>query len=73
MLNAAEAQIDAGAKDDKERARFRSQIYAPPKGVRGPSGRRERPAGTRMSKGDARAFMAQAAAQETQATRGSSG
>ncbi|UJV46838.1 hypothetical protein [Streptomyces sp. AMCC400023] len=70
MLNAAEAQIDASAKDDKERARFRSQIYAPPKGVRDASGRRQRPAAARMSRGDARAFMAQASAQEAQATRG---
>lgn len=69
MLNAAEAQIYAGAKDETEQARLKSKIYAPPKGARGPSGRRQRPAGARMSKGDARSFMAQAAAQEAQATR----
>lgn len=72
MLNAAEAQIDATAKDDKERARLKAKIYAPPKGVRDPSGRRVRPAATRMTKGAAQSFLAQAAAQEAQATRGGS-
>ncbi|MXM67076.1 hypothetical protein GR925_27505 [Streptomyces sp. HUCO-GS316] len=70
MLNAAEAQIDAGAKDEKEQARLRAKIYAPPKGVRGPSGRRQRPPATRMTAGDARALMAQASAQDAQARRG---
>mgnify|MGYP007132574844 CR=1 FL=1 len=58
----------AGAKDEKEQARLRSKIYMPPKGEGGK--RRPRPAATRMSKGDARSFMAAAAAQEAQATRG---
>lgn len=70
MLNAAEAQIYAGAKDEKDQARLRSKIYNPPRSERG--ARRPRPAATRMSKGDARAFMAAAAAQEAQATRGDS-
>jgi hypothetical protein len=72
MVNAAEAQIEATAKDDKERARLHAKIYAPPKGTRGPSGRRQRPPATRMTAGDARSFMAAAAAQEAQATGGGS-
>lgn len=70
MLNAAEAQIEATAQDEKERARLRAKIYAPPRGERG--ARRQRPAATRMTKGDAKAFLAAASAQEAQATRGDS-
>jgi hypothetical protein len=70
MLNAAEAQIDATAKDDKERARLRSKIYAPPRGERGAA--RRRPAPTRMTQSSAKAFLAAAAAQDAQATRGDS-
>lgn len=34
MLSAAEAQMDAAAEDDAERARNWARLYAPPKGAR---------------------------------------
>lgn len=67
MLNAAEAAIDQSAEDDKERAANRSRLYAPPRGARGPAGRR--PAAAGMTRSSAQALLAQAAAQDAQATR----
>ncbi|GGZ73312.1 hypothetical protein GCM10010389_08630 [Streptomyces echinoruber] len=68
MLNAAEAQLAAGAKDDSERARQRAELYAPPKGHRARAGApgRSRPAG--MGLGDARALIAAMASEDARLT-----
>lgn len=75
MLAAAEAAIDAAAKDDQERARTRAKLYAPPRGQR-PTTRAAgaAPAGGRgMSQAQAQALMASVAAEDAQITGGRSG
>ncbi|KUN32555.1 hypothetical protein AQJ11_03240 [Streptomyces corchorusii] len=64
MLNAAEAQIEAGAKDDSERARRRAELYAPPKGYRPRAGAAGRPRPAGMSVADAQALMAAMASED---------
>ncbi|CAM5476641.1 MULTISPECIES: hypothetical protein [Streptomyces] len=64
MLNAAEAQIEAGAKDDNERARKRAELYAPPKGYRPRAGASGRPRRTAMNASDAQALMAAMASED---------
>ncbi len=64
MLNAAEAQIEAGAKDDSERARKRAELYAPPKGYRARTGASERPRAAAMNVNDAQALMAAMASED---------
>lgn len=72
MLNAAEAAMEQSAEDDGERARNRARLYAPPKSARRPRGQGRHP-GTMMQAGQARALMAQVAAQDAKLTRGASG
>jgi hypothetical protein len=71
MLNAAEAAMDQSAEDDKERARNRARLYAPPKDLKRTPGAR-RP-GTAMNVSQAKSLMAQLAAQDAQLARGASG
>ncbi|GGZ23227.1 hypothetical protein GCM10010387_15420 [Streptomyces inusitatus] len=66
MLAAAEAQIDQSAEDDKERARNRAKLYAPPKGWLAPGGRRSRPGA--MTTAQAQALMQQLAAEDARVT-----
>lgn len=56
--------MDQAAEDDKERARNRAKLYAPPKGVK-PGGQSRRPGAT-MNQDQAQALMAQLAAQDAQ-------
>lgn len=72
MLNAAEASMDQAAEDDKERARNRARLYAPPKSARRGRGQPRQP-GTAMNRGQAQALMAQLAAQDAQLGRRASG
>ncbi len=71
MLNAAEAAMEQSAEDDKERARNRAKLYAPPKGMAKTRGQ-PRP-GTAMNRGQAQALMAQVAAQDAQLGRAPGG
>lgn len=71
MLNAAEAAMDQAAEDDAERARNRTKLYAPPKGMGVREGARR--AGLAMDRNQAQSMMAQLAAQDAQLTRGSGG
>lgn len=64
MLNAAEAQLDAGAKDDSERARRRAELYAPPKGYQARTGPSARPRPAAMGLHDAQALMAAFASED---------
>jgi hypothetical protein len=74
MLSAAEAAIDAGAKDDQERQRTRARLYAPPRGQRPtPRAAGGQPAGRGMSLAQAQALMASVAAEDSQITGGRSG
>lgn len=72
MLNAAEAAMDQSAEDDKERARNRARLYAPPKSARRARGVPRHP-GTAMNAGQAKTLMAQLAAQDAQLARRASG
>lgn len=72
MLNAAEAAMDQSAEDDKERARNRARLYAPPKDLKRTRGVPRHP-GTAMNAGQAKSLMAQLAAQDAQLARGASG
>lgn len=72
MLNAAESSMDQSAEDDGERARNRARLYAPPKSVKRGRGQQRHPA-TVMQAGQARALMAQLAAQDAQLARGAGG
>jgi hypothetical protein len=65
MLAAAEAAMDMAAEDDAERQRIRAKLYAPPRGERA-RGARGRPAAARVDAGQARALMAQVAAEDAQ-------
>lgn len=57
--------MDMAAEDDATRARNKAQLYAPPKGVRRRSAEEGRPrTAARMDPGQARALMAQAAAED---------
>ncbi|MEW2568302.1 hypothetical protein [Streptomyces sp. NPDC047070] len=58
--------MDQAAEDDKERARNRARLYAPPKGARN---RGQARAGTAMNRGQAQALMAQMAAEDAQLGR----
>ncbi|MEU2264919.1 hypothetical protein ABZ568_00395 [Streptomyces olindensis] len=69
MLNAAEAQLDAGAKDDSERARKRAELYAPPKGYRPPAGAAGRPRSAAMGRNEAQALMAAMASEDARLMR----
>ncbi|MFD8509721.1 hypothetical protein ACFV27_01045 [Streptomyces antimycoticus] len=76
MLAAAEAQMDAAAEDDAERARNRAKLYAPPaenRRRRRPSGEPPRPVAGGMSLDQVQALMSQMAAQDAQFTGGRSG
>ncbi|MFZ4160424.1 hypothetical protein ACOZDE_18635 [Streptomyces griseoincarnatus] len=80
MLAAAEAQIDAAAEDDQERARNRARLYAPPaegarrrRGPRAADAPRPKPTAGGMTLEGARALMSQLAAQDAQLTGGRSG
>ncbi|MFJ8852374.1 hypothetical protein [Streptomyces sp. NPDC102437] len=65
MLSAAEAAMDMAAEDDAERQRNRAQLYAPPKEARRRmSGGALRRDAAGLSAGDARALMAQMAAED---------
>ncbi|MDX2817504.1 hypothetical protein PV410_34065 [Streptomyces sp. PA03-5A] len=68
--------MDNAAEDDAERARNRARLYAPPGGKRrrrSEDGQRAVPGPGAMRMGDARALMAQMAAQDAQMTRGGTG
>ncbi|MFD5570490.1 hypothetical protein [Streptomyces cadmiisoli] len=74
LLSAAEAAIDAGAKDDQERARNRSKLYAPPRGQRPTSRAPGATAqGRGMSMAQAQALMASVATEDAQVTGGRNG
>ncbi|MGW3971220.1 hypothetical protein ACWEFD_18210 [Streptomyces ardesiacus] len=73
MIAAAEAAIDASAKDDQERARNRARLYAPPKGYGRPAAAGERPARAGMSLDQVQAMMASVAAEDAQLNGGRSG
>ncbi|MFF4391434.1 hypothetical protein ACFY0G_32295 [Streptomyces sp. NPDC001552] len=66
MLNAAEAAMEQAAEDDKERARNRAKLYAPPQGQRKPGGRRVPVPGLTMTPAQAQALTAQLAAEDSQ-------
>lgn len=69
MLNAAEAQLDAGAKDESERARKRAELYAPPKGYRPAAGVSGRPRPAAMGRNEAQALMAAVAGEDARLMR----
>ncbi|WP_328427925.1 hypothetical protein [Streptomyces sp. NBC_00443] len=78
MLAAAEAQMDAAAEDEQERARNRAKLYAPPerarrRAPRAPDAPRPKPAAGGMTLDGAQALMAQLAAQDAQLTGRRSG
>ncbi|MGX1514045.1 hypothetical protein [Streptomyces collinus] len=79
MLAAAEAQMDAAAEDDQERARNRARLYAPPaeearrRRSRAPDAPRPKPAAGSMTLEGAQALMSQFAAQDAQLTGRRSG
>lgn len=74
MLAAAEASIDAAAKDDQERARTRAKLYAPPRGQRPTARAAGAPAGGQgMSVAQAQALMAGVAAEDAQINGGRNG
>jgi hypothetical protein len=62
MLAAAEVAMEMSSEDDAERQRIRAKLYAPPRGERA----RGRPAAARVDAGQARALMAQVAAEDAQ-------
>jgi hypothetical protein len=64
MLAAAEAAMDMSAEDDAERQRNRAKLYAPPRGERARGSRA--PGGVRVDAAQARALMAQVAAEDAQ-------
>ncbi|MEU0059074.1 hypothetical protein [Streptomyces sp. NPDC006334] len=65
MLNAAEASMDMAAEDDAERQRNRARLYAPPKGAnRRPAGGGRPRGAARVDASQARALMAQTAAED---------
>lgn len=71
MLAAAEAAMDAAAKDDKERAKNHAKLYAPPKEIAKKTRDKRAPLpGAGMSRGQAQALAAQLAAEDAQLTRG---
>ncbi|WP_406321871.1 hypothetical protein [Streptomyces sp. NBC_00519] len=60
--------MDKAAEDDAERQRNRAQLYAPPKGARRRSAEGARPrSAARIDASQARALMAQVAAEEARA------
>ncbi|MFB0617220.1 hypothetical protein [Streptomyces sp. AGS-58] len=63
-MNAVEAQLDAGAKDDSERARRRAELWAPPKNARARAGAASRPRPAAMQASDAQALMAALAGED---------
>lgn len=56
--------MDMAAEDDGERQRNRSRLYAPPAGVAKRDASRARAAGAGMTGGQARAMVAQLAAED---------
>jgi hypothetical protein len=73
MLSAAEAAMDAAAKDDQERQRARARLYAPPRGQRtaprtAPGGQ-----GRGMSMAQVQALMSSVATEDAQISGGRSG
>lgn len=60
--------MDQSAEDDKERERNRARLYAPPKGAPRARVRAQRP--SVMSRAEARALTAQAAAEDARFGRG---
>lgn len=72
MLSAAEAYLEQGAEDEVERQRILAKLYEPPQGYRA-ARRAARPPGTRMSRSDAQALIAQIAAEDARRTGGLTG